>query len=58
MITINKVGGQNNTKATELYGLAKDVKPIKEIPNASTFYEMDTKKIFLFDEENKRWLEQ
>ena len=58
MVTINKIGGQNNTNQAELYGLSTDEKPIENIPNASTFYEMDTKQIFLFDEQNKRWLEQ
>lgn len=58
MVTINKIGGQNSTNQAELYGLSTDEKPVENIPNASTFYEMDTKQIFLFDEQNKRWLEQ
>ena len=41
----------------ELYGLSTDEKPI-DVGNASAFYEMDTKKVFLFDEENKTWIEQ
>ena len=41
------------------YGLSTDNKPISDdIPNASTFYEMDTKVAFLYDAENKQWLEQ
>lgn len=39
------------------YGLYTDVKPT-DANNADIFYEMDTKKVFLFDAENKVWLEQ
>ena len=28
------------------------------IPNASTFYEMDTGKLYMWDFENQQWLEQ
>ncbi len=41
----------------DLIGLSTDTKPV-DVRNASTFYEMDTKKIYLFDEQNKTWLEQ
>lgn len=53
MITIVKTG----TLRSELYGLSTDAKPI-DVGNASTFYEMDTQSVFLFDAENKVWLEQ
>jgi len=42
----------------DMIGLSTDEKPTSNIPNASSFYEMDTKKIFFFDAENKVWLEQ
>lgn len=42
---------------SELYGLSTDVKPTG-VCNASLFYEMDTGALYLFDEENKRWLIQ
>lgn len=58
MVTVNKVGGHNNLKQAEFYGLSTDEKPVDNIPNASTFYEMDNKKVFLFDKQNKRWIEQ
>lgn len=41
----------------EMYGRSTDEKPTN-VGNASTFYEMDTKKVFLFDEEKKTWIEQ
>ena len=62
MITLNKYKGQPSRMWVELYGLSTDVKPIKEfetvsIGNASTYYEMDTKKCFMYDEENNVWHE-
>lgn len=65
MITIGDVNKFNNT--IEFYGLSTDEKPIDtftfygvvyKVRNSSTFYEMDTKKASLFDEENKQWIEQ
>ena len=41
----------------EMYGLSTDEKPL-DVGNASTFYEMDTKKIYMFDAQNEVWLEQ
>ena len=45
------------TKPHEIYGLSTDTKPT-DVPNASAFYEMDNKKMWLYDEENSKWLEQ
>lgn len=39
------------------FGLSTDTKPT-DVTNASTFYEMDTKKAYMFDEQNQKWLEQ
>lgn len=44
-------------RANEYVGLSTDSKPM-DAPNASSFYEMDTKKMFLFDAENSVWHEQ
>jgi hypothetical protein len=41
----------------DLIGLSTDEKPT-HVNNASTFYEMDTRKLFLFDAQNKIWIEQ
>lgn len=46
----------NDTQIT-VYGLSTDTKPV-HIPNASMFWEMDTKMMYLFDAEGARWLEQ
>ena len=62
MITLNKYGNRENRVWLELYGLSTDEKPIEKfddifIGNASTYYEMDTKNTFMYDEENKKWWE-
>lgn len=41
---------------SEFIGLSTDEKPT-DVNNASMFYEMDTKKMFMFDEENTVWHE-
>ena len=47
----------------EFFGLSTDEKPVGivegiKITNGSMFMEMDTKKIYLFDEQNQTWCEQ
>ena len=51
------VDGKKTCRRAEYYGLSTDTKPL-DVNNASIFYEMDTKKIYLFDEQNGVWLEQ
>lgn len=45
----------------EYRGLSTDEKPIlaneKKVTNGSTFLEMDTGKVFLYDEEHDEWIE-
>ena len=62
MITLNKYGYKTNRVWLELFGLSTDEKPIEKfesifIGNSSTYYEMDTKKCFIYDEENHKWYE-
>lgn len=62
MITLNKYGNRENRVWLELYGLSTDEKPIEKfddifIGNSNTYYEMDTKNTFMYDEENKKWWE-
>lgn len=60
MITsTNNIRGQK--APYEFYGLSTDEKPIEhfegvKIVNGSLFYEIDTKNIYMFDEENKIWI--
>lgn len=47
----------------EFFGLSKDEKPVGKhngikITNGSVFTEIDTKKTYMFDEENQAWIEQ
>ena len=55
MITIKHP--RNGLDPVEVYGLASDAKPTN-VPNASTFYEMDTQKLFLFCAKSRSWIEQ
>jgi len=48
----------HNQWAHEYVGLSTDTKPTEDIPNGSTFVEMDTKKLFAYDAEGSQWLEQ
>lgn len=62
MITLNKYNDKSNRSYMELYGLSTDEKPYIEfdnvyIGNASTFYEMDTKKAYIYSEEDNIWYE-
>nr|DAR82839.1 MAG TPA: hypothetical protein [Caudoviricetes sp.] len=63
MVTLRRYGKYVNRKCLELYGKSTDEKPIdvfdgKVIGNASEFYEMDTKRIFFYSEDDKTWYEQ
>ena len=60
MVTCNKIADKSNNNYLELYGLSTDVKPTDtvdnlKIKNGSTFYEMNTKRCFIFSEENATW---
>jgi hypothetical protein len=42
-----------NEKTYEFRGLSTDKKPTERVGNGSIFIEMDTGKVFMFDEQNK-----
>ena len=46
-----------NEKTYEYHGLSTDTKPIEGVGNGSVFFEMDTCKVFMFNEESKTWVE-
>ena len=46
-----------NEKTYEFRGLSTDEKPIERVGNGSVFIELDTGKVFIFDEQNKTWRE-
>lgn len=46
-----------------LYGLSTDTKPVEStdrmpLVNGSTFYEIDTKFLYMWDQENSTWVKQ
>lgn len=58
MISIEKVGGANNTKGTEFRGLSTDTKPTRDdIPNGSVFFEIDTAKVYMYSLSTQTWHE-
>lgn len=62
MISINQIGKVFNERVLELIGLSTDEKPIGEIDgekivNGSSFFEMDTGTLSMYDAENQRWIE-
>ena len=60
MITITRKESDinnGNKSILEIRGLARDTKPTENINNGSTFIEIDTGKIYLYDAENQQWKE-
>lgn len=64
MVTIIEVKNKSidGTAVFELRGKSSDAKPIgfyneALVGNGSTFLEMDTGNVFMFDEENQKWEE-
>ena len=49
-------GAIKSVDRVEAYGLSTDTKPTQNIANASVFFEMDTREVFFFDEENGHWI--
>lgn len=49
--------GDGELSICELRGLSTDEKPTTGIDNGSTFIEIDTGKIYMYDLENEQWME-
>jgi hypothetical protein len=66
IIRVTKIDGEDYVitangdicKRGEFYGKSTDTKPVDNVKNADIFYEMDTKRVFLFDEDGETWIEQ
>ena len=63
MVTMEQRGQKQNWNTLKLYGKSTDIKPTHEVKgekigNASIFYEMDTKKVYMYDEEAHTWIPQ
>lgn len=46
------------SKRIEYYCKEADVKPVDGAKNADILYEIDSGKVYLFDEESQTWIEQ
>ena len=46
----------NGRLITKWFGISSDTKPKPPIRNGSVYYEMDTIRIYMFDEESEEWL--
>lgn len=56
MITRSGFDTDSKCPFVDCRGLSTDEKPLG-VPNGSTFFEMDSGKVYMFDEESKTWLE-
>jgi len=52
MITVNNLQG-----SYDIRGLSTDSKPTENIPNGSTFIEINTGKVYMFNGASSTWVE-
>lgn len=59
MITVNKIGGDNNISIAEFNCKSSDIEnlPTENIPNGSTAFVFDIPTVYVFDVETKTWSE-
>lgn len=57
MLSVEKMGGSHNLYHAEFRGNANDMNGLnpKDIPNGSTFLEIKTSKLYMFDKEDGKW---
>lgn len=60
MISIYEFAGKRNGQTVDMVGKSTDEKPTKTfeghaITNGSILYEMDSKKLYMYDEEGHTW---
>ena len=58
MVTLYPISIQNGKQLCEGFCLSTDDKPNNQIANGSLITEIDTGKIYLFNEESSAWVEQ
>ena len=54
---LNSKSLQTDVMYIEAAGLSTDEKPTSKVATGSTFQEVDTGKVYVFDEENQTWYE-
>lgn len=55
---IKNVPAGNNKRYQELFGLSSDTKPTDHIATGSSFWEVDTQKLYMFNETSNSWVAQ
>lgn len=56
MVTNSNTDDSTQWTGWDLRGLSSDSKPTdSQVPNGSTFIEMDTKDVYIFDKQNTQW---
>ena len=63
MISVEQRGPKQDWRRMKMYGKSTDEKPTRtyegeDIGNGSTFYEMDTHTVYMYDEEDHTWIRQ
>lgn len=58
MVTLGRASYQSASRINEFYGKSDDEKPTENVGNGDSFYEMDTKAVYMYDEETSTWLKQ
>ena len=53
----NDISTSESEREVELRGLSTDDKPTDNVANGTTFIEIDTGKMYLYDAENEQWQE-
>ena len=54
---ITTEGLQKTSNVQTYYGLSTDPKPVEGVSNGSAFVEMDTGKVYFYNEAGTEWLE-
>lgn len=57
-VSLDRSAFQLESRSAEFRGKSTDEKPVDGVPNGSTFYEFDTVKLYVFDADEKNWVEQ
>lgn len=57
MLSVEKIGGASNRYHAEFRGNSNDLNELnpRDIPNGSTFYEIKTSKLYMYDKEDNKW---
>ena len=57
MVRMTGSGNRDVVQYMEFAGLSTDTKPTEEVATGSVFLEVDTSKVYFYDESTSTWLE-